>query len=211
MVRKRIASMAAVLALLLGLTTDAFATAGGNVTVVEADTLLPDIVIEVTVPGTGQAYIYPQGGPVDADGKVRSGRVVSDPAYIENKTESPLYVSVSVTGEVYAESGLTLSGSTTQGVTTRMKRAFIYFQLLAAADPENVDWDDSYDADKDIIVREATKAKKNYVTLASASQNERFGVFRLYGDCVSEPRDPWTEADGFTATIVFTFKPAPLS
>lgn len=208
MIRKRTALMAAVLVLLMGLTTSTFA-AGGS-TVITAEFVQADITIEVTIPGgQSQTFINPENYSVEIDGKVEDGQIISMPMYIENQSEIPLLVSTSVTG--VAKGGLDLRGSTTLGTTSRAKRVFVYFQLRAAAGPEDVDWGDGYDADKDIVVRTTTKKKTDYVTLAAKDQEDRYGVFRLSGDCVAEPKIEWTEEDGFAATIVFTFKAGPLS
>lgn len=205
MTRKRSALIATVLVLLSALATARFAWAS---TVVTGELGLPDITIEVTVPSGNETIINPMGLSVVIDGTIEDGQIISVPAYIENQSVVPISVSASVTGE--ARGGLTLRGSTTLDTTLTKKTSFVYFQLRAVADPADVDWGDGYDADKDIIVKVSTKKKTDYVTLAAGNQDERYGVFRLAGDCVAEPKIEWTEEDGFAATIVFTFKALPL-
>lgn len=201
MTRKRTITIAAVLVLLLSLATSA--SAGS--TVITADMYLPDITIEVTVPGQGGTFINPNGLSIVVEGGVENGQIISVPAHIENRSEFPVSVGVSVIGE--ARGKLTLNSSSLSS-TNRRNAVFVYFQLRATEDPDpaSVDWGDGYDEEKDILVVLRTRSIDNYVALAPVDQAERFGAFRLTGDCIVEPFYPWTEEDGFAATIVFTFK-----
>jgi hypothetical protein len=156
--------------------------------------------------------LNPKELKVEAGGKQSSGQIIfSDPVYIENKSEAPVSVSVSVTGSVNSGSSLVLSEKTTRRLKT--KAAFVYFEMLAVDDPENVEWSSGYSKRNHILVLDGvTQEKTDYVTLGAVTQDNRYGAFQLNGDCVEFPTDdPWKDGDGFTANIVFSFKPLRLS
>lgn len=209
--KKLIALLAALLTLAMTAPALAAEQDWNRSTVVDAQCLIPDIAIEVTVPSDGNLYINPLSIPVEINGKVEDGQIISDPAWIENKTEVPVRVTTSVTGAVKEGSTMGLSSSSTQGAGLTRKRAFIYFEIQAADDPEQVAWDSEYDAVKHQVVRTSTKTKKNIVTLGAGGESGCYGAFRLTGDCVENPKQEWTEEDGVDVTIVFSFKPAAAS
>jgi hypothetical protein len=60
------------------------------------------------------------------------------------------------------------------------------------------------------VVRESSQIKKNVIILDAHDNEKRFGAFRLSGDCVQNPREPWTNEDGVEVEVVFTFTPLPL-
>jgi hypothetical protein len=80
---------------------------------------------------------------------------------------------------------------------------------------------ESYKEDAtNLLVLNAAKAttKSGLVTLAAAELDTdgttlktynagSIAVFRLNGNCVAAPKDPWAATDGFTAKIAFTFVP----
>ena len=207
MTRRWIAFIAAALVLLAVLPTDAFA---GGSTVVSSDLLLADIAIEVSVPAGTNTFVNPLNLPVEIDGTVEDGQIVSAPAYMENLSAVPISVGVTVSGKT--KGGLIFLAVSTKNLRLTTKMAFVYFQLRVSDSPDSdaIDWGDSYRDSTDVRVLAGTMIKQNYVTLAAADQAERYGVFRLTGDCVTAPATPWTSADGFTATIAFTFKMVPL-
>jgi hypothetical protein len=181
-------------------------------TKIKASCVFPDIDIEVTVPTDTSAYLNPKKVSVSAGATITDGKVViTDPSYIENKSVVPISVSASVTGTVKSRSTMTLSDHSTKGMTS--KAAFVYFEMHAVDNPETESaWDSSYNASKHILVTKGTTTKENFVTIGAASQTDHYGIFRLTGDCVTDPEDnPWTSKDGFTAKIVFTFKALPLT
>jgi hypothetical protein len=186
--------------------------AGSQSTVFTATFTPPDITIDVIVPSKVQTVLNPKELKVEAGGKQSSGQIIfSDPVYIENKSEAPVSVSVSVTGSVNSGSSLVLSEKTTRRLKT--KAAFVYFEMLAVDDPENVEWSSGYSKRNHILVLDGvTQEKTDYVTLGAVTQDNRYGAFQLNGDCVEFPTDdPWKDGDGFTANIVFSFKPLRLS
>lgn len=168
---------------------------------------LQEVEIQVTVPSTKKLYINPLGFPVKIGEETDTSQIITDPAYIENLGDTPVSVSVSVTGSINEGSIMTLSSSSTKGVTTTGKKAFIYFELKAVSDPDQVAWDKEYDIEKHVPVRVATKTRKNIIMLDEAGGNKPYGAFRLTGDCVARPKIPWTTSDGIKAVVAFTFKP----
>ena len=192
-----------IVALLLSAT--AFASGSRPSTTISVLCNLPEI--QVTVPSTGEIYFNPFQLPVEIDGESVSEPILSEPMSIENKSEVPLSITVSVTGTIKEGSNMRLATSSTKDLGLSSKRAFVYFEMQAVADPDQVVWDGEYDEAKHIIVRTATKTKKNLAIIAQANQPKQFGAFRLTGDCVPYPKYPWTEADGIDVEIAFTFKP----
>jgi hypothetical protein len=171
---------------------------------------VPNITIEVTVPTSTNAYLNPKKVSVSLGSTLAEGQIISEPAYIENKSEVPIAVSASVTGAVNRKSSLTLSHTSTTGMSD--KEAFVYFEMQAVKDPKDVTWSTSYNAEKHLIVTEDGDEKEDFVTIGAATQDDHFGAFQLTGDCVTDPvDDPWTSKDSFTAKIVFTFKALPLT
>ena len=99
-----------------------------------------------------------------------------------------------------------LLSESTLGQERTSTRAFIYFEIQAADDPDAVAWDEKYSDEKHLVIRPGTKIRKDIVTLGADGQPLSYGAFRLTGDCVEAPRSPWTEADGIDVSIAFTFK-----
>ena len=199
----------AIAALLLSAT--ALASGKSYSTTFEALCNLPDI--SVVVPGTAEVFINPYKLPVTIEADETTAQIVSTPAAIENKSEVPLSVTATVTGTIKEGSDMRLLSYSTQDpeVLQTRKSAFVYFEMQAASNPGQVDWDSEYDAQKHQVVRAGVaKVRKNIVTIAQADKPKHFGAFRLTGDCVAVPRSPWTEADGIEVEIAFTFTPLPV-
>lgn len=182
------------------------ASASGKTTRFQALCELP--VVEVTIPRTGEVFINPYRLPVTIEADETTAQIVSTPSCIENQSEVPISVTVTVTGSVKEGSDMTLTSLATGGEGTR-KRAFVYFEIQATdtADPPQSVWDDEYNVERHIIVRTTAKTKKDVVTIGGVGDEDCFGVFRLAGDCVSFPKVGWTETDGIDVEIVFTFTP----
>ncbi len=201
--------LGAVLALLLSVT--ALASGDSNRTIIDALCNLPEI--SVTVPATAEVFINPYKLPLTIEADETTAQIVSTPAAIENKSKVPLSVTATVTGAIKEGSDMRLYSSSTQDpeLVLTSKSAFIYFEMQAASDPGQVDWDSEYDVEKHLVIRNGvSRTKKNIVTIAQADQPKHFGAFRLTGDCVPVPRKGWTEADGIDVEIAFTFKPLPV-
>lgn len=173
-------------------------------------------VISVKVPSTGKVFINPYGLAVDMGwGEDESGQIISTPGCIENRSEVPLLVDVSVSSSVREGSDMILSSTSTKGTDSTTKKAFIYFEIKAVGtnDPYEVRWDRTFDSEKHIILGNgATKAKKEFLTLDPMTLDGETGkvgcaAFRLTGDAVRNPDTPWTDKDGVDVSVSFTFTP----
>lgn len=206
--KKPIVVLVALLMLLAS--TPATATDNEHSTIITANCLIPDVTIQVVVPTESKVYVNPQSLPVKIDGTVEESQIVCQPARIQNQTEVPLAVSVTVTGAVKADSNMFLSSTSTKGQSLTSKKAFIYFEMKAADSSDtDVQWDAAYNAENHIVVRTAAKSKKNFLTLGAKDKAGCYGVFRLAGDCVERPTAGWTMTDGVDVNVSFTFKPVP--
>lgn len=203
---KKYLLLCAILALLLSGT--AFASGNQSSTAVDAQCNLPEI--SVVVPATAEVFINPYRIPITIESSETTAQIVSTPASIENQSEVPISVSVSITGALKEGSNMRLSTATTQDPESPLssKSAFVYFEMHAAPSPDQTVWDSAYDAEKHHVVRiGASRIKKDMVIIDQADKPNHFGAFRLSGDCVAAPRSPWTEADGINVEIAFTFAP----
>lgn len=205
--KKRLA-LCLIAALLLLPPVPARASSGN--TVITAEPYLPDIKIEVVVPASGNIYINPNRLPIEVDASIENKQIISDSLAIENLSDVPLSVSVEVTGTIKSGSDLRLASESTVGEDTTAKRAFMFFEIQSASDPSAVTWSNVYREDKHILIRESTRTGKNIIILGAADQTKRYGVFRVNGDCVQNPRDAWTEKDGVKVEVAFTFSPLPV-
>lgn len=177
-------------------------------TFITAEPYIPDIKIEVVVPASGDVYINPYWLPLRVGASIENKQIVSNALAIENLSEVPLSVSVEVTGSIRGD--LRLASESTAGEETTVKRAFMYFEILAVTNPNSVAWSNAYSEDKHVLIRESTRIKKNIITLGAADQAKRYGAFRISGDCVQNPREAWTEYDGVDIDVAFTFTPLPV-
>ena len=207
---KKPACLAAVALLaLLTVPASALAPAGieGGVTKFTAESFLPDVEIQVSVPAESKLYINPLSLPVEIDGTVENKQIVCETSHIENRSVVPVVVDVTVSGAVKEGSDMTLYSASTQGSTAIAKRAFFYFEMQAVDDPAHVEWSGGYDSTEHIPVRLYARTKREIVTLDAAGGETCYGAFHLDGDCIPTPKNPWTEADGVDVTVVFTFRP----
>lgn len=204
--------------LICSMMTSAFAAEGESPKVepsTQSDTnlsmmALREGVVDVSVPATGKLYINPLRFPIryeyQGEEVTDNSQIIMEPVYIENNGEAPVYVTVSVTGTV--KGGLTLSKSSTLETALTSKKAFVYFEMQAVSDPNNVSWDAAYDMEKHVCVcNGSTKTAKKIVTLDSTGGGDCYGAFRLAGDCVAKPKDPWKKTDGVNVLVAFTFTP----
>ena len=206
--RKKLVSLLLAALIMVILAAPASALVEG-VTIIEGSCLLPDIEIAVTVSADSQVYINPLEIPININGKAEDGQIISEPAYIENKSVVPVQVNVTAAATINGSSDMLLSSSSTKGSTTTAKRAFVYFEIKASNDPESVTWDSAYNAGRHLVIRDYDRTKEKIATIGAGDNGKRYGVFRLTGDCIRNPRSPWTEEDGFDVFLTFTFKPLP--
>ena len=197
-----------ILVMIVLLSVPAFAAEESHQTEIIALCELPEI--SVVVPTTAEVFINPYQIPVTIESTTSTAQIVSTPACIENKSKVPMRVGVTVTGTVWENSSLLLSGLPTTGAGA-IKRAFVYFEMQASdtATPPQSSWDAAYDAQKHLAVRDFELPERKMVTLSAAGGTKPFGAFRLSGDCSTAPIEAWTEEDGIDVKIVFTFTPLP--
>lgn len=197
------------LGVILALLLSAPASAGTNPFYSRIDALCNLPEISVTVPATSEIFINPYRLSIAVEADETSAQIITAPACIENKSQVPISVSVAATGTVNEGSNLRLVSTTTGGEGTK-KQAFIYFEMKASdtSNPPVSFWDAEYNAEKHVIVRVGSgRIKKNIAVLSAVDGTERFGAFRLTGDCTATPYSGWTEDDGISVELTFTFTP----
>ena len=178
-------------------------------TKIEAGCIIPDIIV-VSVPGNADVLINPLQIPVEINNENVTDQIITEPVSIHNMSAAPVNVTVNLVGQVKSGSEMSIVGLSTKSSTSTRKRAFVYFEIQATSDPDQVNWDSEYDAEKHLILRTSNKIRKNMVRLDAGDENapsgnKCYGAFRLTGDCTVNPKTPWTEADGINATVVFSF------
>ena len=208
--KKVIAVFMAVLMLVLA--SPALAEGTNTSTKIDATTLVPEIIV-VTVPTNADVVINPYELPVEINGSSVTDQIVTTPVSLWNQSAAPVKVSVAVGCTVREGSDLYMLSYSTKGLHTTAKRAFAYFEIQATNDPDRVAWDSEYDSNKHLVVRDG-RSKKNIVTLDAGDENaplnnKCYGAFRLTGDCVSNPKNEWTEQDGIDVVLTFSFALAP--
>lgn len=208
--KKVIALLMAVLMLVLA--TPALAEGTNTSTKVEATTLVPEIIV-VTVPTNANVVINPYEIPVEINNTSITDQIITTPVSIWNQSAAPVKVSVAIECAVKEGSDLYMIPYSTKQLSTTLKRAFAYFEIQATNDPNRVSWDSEYSFDKHLVVQNGRK-KKDIVTLDAGdenapSSNKCYGAFRLTGDCISNPKNEWTEQDGIDVVLTFSFALAP--
>lgn len=173
-------------------------------------------IVRVAVTNYASVYINPLNLPIYIDGEADREQIVSTPACAINCGDVPLAVDVSVTGTIKQGSDMTLSPSPTNGSGTA-KSAFIYFEIQHGDidDPDYVEWDSTFDSSKHIVISNGgTTTKNNIFTLNPLTLDGEIAEggcapFRLTGDAVREPTNPWNNKDGINVAVSFTFTPIP--
>lgn len=157
-------------------------------------------------------------------------KIVTAPMALKNKTKMTLGVNVTLTGTVAATSDMRLAAEPLAADDTS-KSAFVYLQAApstlagatsavtaTAVATAFAAWEPAaYSANNDLILGTRAASKENIVTLKAAKMDSN-GAFeeykagsiafvRLAGDAVASPRTAWTDDDGFTANIAYTFAP----
>ena len=216
MKRKRLLCAVMALVLLFSAQPAAFASNAGNMrsTVITASTRMP--VIRVSIPSRGTVYVNPYKLPVSINGEDSDEQVVSVPTNIANSSEVPIEVEITLIGAIKLGSDMSLAGAPTHGTGTE-KEAFVYFEIQQSnsEDPEDVTWDAGYDASKHAVVLE--NVVTTYPVKLTLPQTTRDGdispggyaPFRLAGDAVKNPTNPWTKKDGINVTITYKITPLP--
>lgn len=217
MKRKRLLCAVLALVLLFSAPSAALAANANNMrtTVIDGDGVrLP--YIQVTIPSRGTVYINPFKLPIAiGDGEVKD-QIFSAPANIANKSNVPIEVDITVFGTLKPGSDMSLVSSPTGGTGTA-KNAFVYFEIQQSDsdDPEDVTWDPAYDPAKHAAVIENRLVTYPGTlilpprTLDGEVAPGGYAPFRLSGDAVKKPTNPWTELDGIDVIITYTFTPLP--
>lgn len=219
MVQKRLLCVVLTLAILFSVQSAAAATGTGNTrsTIITTTLTSRSPTIKVTVPSTAEVYLNPLKLPVSINSNSSREQIISTPCVIANESDVPLQVDVTVIGKVNEGSNMSLVTSSTKNSTSTNKRAFIYFEIQPADtdDPGDVLWDAAYNRSQKnhIPVTTMERSKTNTVVLASTTldgeiaEKGGYAAFRLTGDIIATPKKPWTEDDGLTVEIAFTFTP----
>ena len=168
------------------------------------------------------------------DVNIVGAQIVTKPLAIVNTGTTDLKVSASVTTETKGDLRIATSKPSSSDTT---KSAYVYLQManstlnknneatggatdaiagLAGADVAEAvaAWEQrAYTSSTDLLLSgTAAAAKDNMLTLKSVDaagdiQAGSVGLFRLAGQVVASPREAWATADGFTATVAFSFRP----
>lgn len=196
--------MLSVLLLMLALTGRA---SGSTVITGRAD--IPDVIIDVVVPAEAESYINPKKLPVLVGTGREFDQILSEPCYIQNKSEVPVQVDIQLCGNLSGSARLVNTSTVGTGATA--KNIFMYFEMLAVNDTASyVPWLDTYDPDRHLVVLASSKSYTNVVLLGADGEEKCYGAFRLTGDCIEEPKYDWNSKDGVTVNITFTFKARPI-
>jgi hypothetical protein len=213
--------------------TENTSTTPANTT--EITTSYKTIEIKVTVPKTGTAQINPYGLPIeftdsnDKTYKVTGQQITTAPMAITNDGDVALTVGATATTKLAEKSKVNFVTKASNKSTT--KDVLATLQLVQA--PEKVAGDP--DGINDLVI-EACTTESNWTnasslalsgtasvsnasmaTLAASTladgELDKYGagsvvLVRLTGSVTESPTDPWTEDDGFTTTVTYTFKPA---
>lgn len=113
-------------------------------TVIEAAcSRLPEI--RVVVPSTMEVLINPYQIPVDILDKKVDDQIIASQVALKNESEVPLIVDISITTEIKGDSDMILAADSTIGQGLTSKRAFLFFEIQAVNDPNQVTWNTTYD------------------------------------------------------------------
>ena len=217
MKRKHLLCALMALVLLFSAQPAALASNAGNQrsTVINADTVrLP--VIRVTIPSRGTVYVNPFKLPITINDEDVDDQIVSVPANIANESEVPVEVDITVLGTLKPGSDMNLVATPTGGTGTA-KNAFVYFEIQQSNsdDPEDVTWDPAYDPAKhSVVIENVLQTYPVKLTLPAMTRDGEvapggYAPFRLAGDAVKTPTNPWTKLDGINVIITYTFTPLP--
>ena len=208
--RKKLICAIMVLVLLLSSAPPALAV---ETTVITGTTVLP--VINVVVPAGTATLINPLNLPVSIDGSESVAQVISQPGYIANLSDVRVSVDVTVYAAIKTGSTMKLASAPTKGVGSQ-KEAFLYFEMIQSdsSNTDTAEWADEYFfLDHIIIADKVTSKKSGIVILPAASAGMAaqggYALYRVAGDAVTAPRVEWSDADGVTVQVAFTFTPLP--
>jgi hypothetical protein len=169
------------------------------------------------------------------DVEVKNQKLVNTAMTIKNKTDIKLDVNATATATIKSGSDMTFSSAALTSDDTG-KKAFVYLDVIASSITGTIGtvdtaglvnkaygaatWTTYSETANNVLMLSTTKqqSKTGLITLAASEKSSgatsidtykagSVAFFRLNGDVVQSPKTAWTEADGFEATIAFTFVP----
>lgn len=200
--------------------------------------------IQVKVPAQGTAIINPYGLPVqlrendatsgDLYGTIVGQQIVTKPLAIINEGEVDMKVFANVIGT--PQGTIRFATAPFNTATDTNNNIFVYLQMALTDLDQNdatqgdldpakfyplfADWEQPYNAGKDLVVGTRALDKPVQMLILKASGEDKnndgkldwqagsIGMFRLAGLVSEEPRTAWNSAsDKFTVVVTFTFKP----
>jgi hypothetical protein len=146
-------------------------------------------------------------------GEVKGNFKFNPKSTVTGEDETPLttnsaFVYLEMKKSALANADLDTTDKAVQGFNAETLYAEVAAWAKSDYKPDLED-ETTLDAAKVIVGTKAAEGKKLVTLEASNSDGElqdgSVALFRLSGDCVKSPKTAWTKADGFTATIAFTF------
>lgn len=220
--RKKILSLGLATVLALSSVSMAFATdaviqttdangAYASEVAVDSDTKVP--TIKVTVPTASSIGINPYQMEFEVGGVTAKTQIISPDYYIENASDVPIAVDVTVTGKIDSPSEAVFATAALKGNETT-KSVFLYMEIGAAADANTpASYGNAYDAKGPNQILVGTKAvtKKATVILAEGDSSATYASYKFFGATATNPAKAWTATDEIGATVVFSFVPQVVS
>lgn len=231
--KNRVLSGALAGALAVTMAVPAFATS----TVIEGSYEAPTIEVTLPQTGEALINPYGMPVELNPSATTPSSivgaQIVTKPLAIVNNSAVDLKVSATVTATAKGDLRLATSKPSSSDTT---KSAYVYLQMTnSTLDVNNAPtagadaiagmglddvaeavaaWEQkAYTSATDLLLSGTAAATKNDMLVLKASdasgdaQVGSVGLYRLAGQVVASPRDAWAEADGFTATVAFSFRP----
>lgn len=233
--KKRIFSGAMAGALALSLAVPAFAS--GNETVITGSYVNTPIAVTVPTTGTAQINPYGLDVKLDDNtSKISGNQIVTKPLAIINNSEMTLSVGATVTAEAKGDFAFGTASTDVSTAKTKTGVVYLQVKSdntledsdldtgdkafkSASIDPLFEDWGEFVKpatGSKDLLLKSTAATTGTALTVldpidsATGSGHEKVGgvaLFRLAGEVVTSPTEGWATADGFTATIAFSFSP----
>lgn len=166
--------------------------------------------VRLVAPESASFIVNPYRLEVNAEaiggGAAETGQVICPAQYIENRSEVPVSVTVSVTGICADSVGFSAAPPASGGAKT----AFIQLLTQAVADGQA-----PLTAAAEKTTLSLSEARPSPVVLSAGGGSQPCLAFAFAGSAQDAPSEPWAEEDVFGAALVFEFKlmanPAPQS
>lgn len=226
---KKVASALLATTMMLGAAVPAFATdlttadaltSADNALEVSGSLTAP--TIKVVLPTAGSMVMNPYQlkvqftGDGETSNQDHTEQVLYKSQFIQNQSNVPMKVSVTVTGKLGADADkITFASAAFKGNETT-KSVYLFLQQkvadAAAPDAHTIDWEDAkYNKATDVLI--GTKAVKleNFATLDAATMTSGAVTscsalaYRLNGSLTTAPSTAWTADDKIDVTIAYSF------